>query len=111
MTSSNSIKNAPERCLRLLDELQSLLNEQIKLVRKGDFSASEALAEESGRLVDEFSQIDVSEHVEHRERLERLTKSYRTVIFSVAAEKDRLEKQLQQISRGRKTLRTYHGYG
>ena len=109
--SSDSVKTAPEQSLRLLDELQSLLNEQIKLVRKGDFNVSEALIEETAGLVDELSQIGVSEHKELRERFERLTKSYRTVIFSVAVEKDRLEQQLQQISQGRKTLRIYRGFG
>lgn len=107
--SYDSVDTALDKSLELLDELQSLLNEQIKLVRKSNFSASEALAKEAGRLVDELSQIDASEHLEYRERFECLIKSYRTVIFSVAAEKDRVEKQLQQINQGRKTLRTYRG--
>ena len=110
MMNSDSFKTAPEQTLRLLDELQNLLNEQIKLVRKGDFSTSEALTEKTGRLIDELSQMGILEHPEFRERFERLVKSYRTVIFSVAVEKDRLEKQLQQISQGRKTLRAYRGF-
>ena len=110
MMSSTSVKTAPEQSFHLLNELQSLLNEQIKLLRKGDFSTSEALTEGTGRLVDELGQIDVSDRPEFRERLERLVRSYRTVIFSVAAEKDRLEKQLQQISQARKTLCAYRGF-
>jgi len=109
MMSPDSIKTAPEQSFQLLDELQSLLNEHIRLLRKGDFSTSETLTEGTGRLVDELGQIDVSERPEFTERLERLVRSYRTVIFSVAAEKDRLEKQLQQISQGRKTLCAYRG--
>ena len=110
MMSSDGVKTAPEQPLRPLDELQSLLNEQIKLVRKGDFSTSETLTEGTARLVDELGQIGVSDRPELRERFERLIKSYRTVVFSVAAEKDRIEQQLQQISQGRKTLRTYRGF-
>ena len=110
MMSSASVKTAPGQSFHLLNELQSLLNEQIKLVRKGDFSTSETLTEGTGRLVNELGQTGVSEHPEFAERLERLVRSYQTVIFAVAAEKDRLEKQLQQISQGRKTLRTYRGF-
>ena len=64
MMSYEGVKTAPEQTLRLLDEFQSLLNEQIKLVRKGNFSTSEALTEETGRLIDELGQMGVSEHPE-----------------------------------------------
>lgn len=107
--SLDGVKATPDQPLLLLDELQSLLNEQIRLVRKGKFSATETMAEETGRLIEELGRIDVPERIEIRKRIERLVKSYRIIIFSVAAEKDRVEKQLQQIGQGRKTLRTYRG--
>jgi hypothetical protein len=80
-------------------------------MRKGNLSASDEMAENTGKLVDELSRIDVSRDAELRERFAHLVKSYRTVILSVAAEKDRVEKQLQQIRQGRKTLKTYSGFG
>jgi len=95
----------------LLDELESLLNEQIALARRGDFSASETLAEKSGEIVDKLGRTGALEQCERKERIERLVKSYRTVILSLAAEKDRLEKQLQQIGQGRRTLKAYRGHG
>jgi hypothetical protein len=110
MKNSDSAKITPDQSFQLLDELQSLLNEQIRLVRKGDFSASGALTEETDGLVEQLGQMGLSEHSDFERRFERLVKSYRTVIFSFAAEKDRLEKQLQKIGRGRKTLRAYRGY-
>ncbi len=110
MKNADGVKTEPKPSSALLDELESLLNEQIKSVRKGDFSKSEALTEKTGRLVDELSQIDVSERSDLRERFKGLVKSYRTVIFSFAAEKDRIEKQLQKIGRGRKTLQAYRGH-
>ena len=64
MMSSASVKTAPGQSFHLLNELQSLLNEQIKLVRKGDFSTSETLTEGTGRLVNELGQTGVSEHPE-----------------------------------------------
>jgi len=96
---------------RLLDELESLLNRQIALARRGDFSASETLAEKSGTIIDKLGRTGALEQSERKEQIERLVKSYRTVILSLAAEKDRLEKQLQQIGQGRRTLRTYRGHG
>jgi len=110
MRNYDSTKTQPRPSSCLLDELESLLNEQIKSVRKGDFSKSEAVTEKTGRLVDELSRIDMSEHSDLRERFESLVKSYRTVIFSFAAEKDRIEKQLQKIGQGRKTLHAYRGH-
>lgn len=43
--SLDGVKATPDQPLLLLDELQSLLNEQIRLVRKGKFSATETMAE------------------------------------------------------------------
>jgi len=104
-------KPVPAEQPALLDELESLLNEQIALARRGDFSASETLAEKSGEIVDKLGRTGALEQCERKERIERLVKSYRTVILSLAAEKDRLEKQLQQIGQGRRTLKAYRGHG
>lgn len=97
------------RHLHLLDELQELLNEQMATVRRGDFSASEELAEKSSRIVDQLAQTGAWQEPGITDRRERLVKSYRTIILSVAAEKNRVERQILRIAQGRKTLRAYHG--
>jgi hypothetical protein len=93
-----------------LKKLEDLLNRQIAQVRKGDFLESEVLSEQAGKIVDELGRTSVPESIEFREQFERLTKLYRQAALMVAAEKDRLEKQLQQVGQARKALRTYRGH-
>lgn len=108
---TDSVRTGPGEHMRLLDELESLLNQQMAMARKRNFNTFEELAEESGRIVDELGRMSLPRSADLRERFERLVKSYRTVVLSAATEKDRLEKQLQQISQGRKTLRMYRAIG
>ncbi|MHC4352975.1 MAG: hypothetical protein ACYSTZ_13010 [Planctomycetota bacterium] len=109
MMSTASVSTGPGECIRLLDELERLLNDQIAMARKRNFDVFEELVEKSGGIVDELGRLGVCESSELKERFERLVKSYRTVVLSAAVEKDSLEKQLKQISQGRKTLRMYRG--
>jgi hypothetical protein len=109
--STDSIEIVPNEQARLLDELQSQLEKQIELVRKGDFLASEALTEQSDLAVDELVRTKAFEQTELDDQRWRLAKLYEKLILAVAAEKDRLGKQLQQISQGRKTLRVYRDQG
>ena len=94
----------------LLNRLQSLLERQIELVRRGDFRTSELLTEQSDLVVDELLRTKAFEQTQLEEQRERLAKSYRELTLMVAAEKDHLGKQLQQISQGRKTLKLYRGH-
>ncbi len=109
MVGTDNVKTGPDEHIRLLDELESLLNRQIAVARKRDFDIFEELAEETGKIVDKLSQMGVFESIELKERFDRLVKSYRIVVLSAAAEKESLEKQLQKISQGRKTLKLYRG--
>jgi hypothetical protein len=109
--STDTIEIVPNEQARLLDELQSQLEKQIELVRKGDFLGSEALTEQSDSLVEELVRTKAFEQSEFDDRRRRLAKLYRKLILMVAAEQDHLGKQLQQISQGRKTLRAYRGRG
>lgn len=109
MMSTGSVSTGPGECIRLLDKLERLLNDQIAMARKRNFDVFEELVEKSGGIVDELGRLGVCEASELKERFERLVKSYRTVVLSAAVEKDSLEKQLKQISRGRKALRMYRG--
>ena len=94
----------------LLDRLQSLLERQIELVRRGEYRTSEALTEQSDLVVDELLRTKAFEQTQLDEQREHLAKLYRELTLMVAAEKDRFGKQLQQISQGRKTLKLYRGH-
>ena len=109
--STESVEIISDEQTRLLDELQSLLEKQIEVIHKGDFRTSEALAEQSNSLVAELVRTKTFEKTEFDEHRECLAKLYRELILKAAVEKDRLGKQLQQISQGRKTLKAYRGRG
>ncbi len=111
MMSTDSVETVPDEHPGLLDKLEDLLNSQIAQARKGDFLASEALSEQSGKIVDKLGRTSVPESIEFKEQCERLAKLYRQAILTVAVEKDRMERQLQQVGQGRKTLRAYRGRG
>ncbi|MBL7188336.1 MAG: hypothetical protein ISS70_18580 [Phycisphaerae bacterium] len=109
MMSTDGVEIVPDERQGLLDKLEDLLNRQIAQARKGDFLASEILSEQSGKIVDKLGRTSVPESIEFKEQFERLAKLYRQTILMVAVEKDRLEKQLKQVGRARKTLRAYRG--
>jgi len=109
MMSTDGVEIVPDEHQGMLDKLEDLLNRQIAQVRKGDFLASEILGEQSGKTVDKLGRTSVPESIESKEQFERLAKLYRQAILMLAAEKDRLEKQLLQVGQGRKTLRAYRG--
>ena len=109
MMNTDGVEIVPGEHQGLLDKLEDSLNRQIAQARKGDFLASEILSEQSGKIVDRLDRTSVSESIEFKEQFERLAKLYRQTILMVAVEKDRLEKQLQQVGRARKTLRAYRG--
>lgn len=109
MMSADGVEIVADENTGLLDKLEDLLNRQIAQVRKGDFRASDALSEQSGKTVDELGRIGAPESIESKEQFERLAKLYRQTRLMVAAEKDRLERQLQQVGQARKAFRTYRG--
>ncbi len=109
MMATDDVEIVPDEHPGQLEKLEDLLNRQIAQVRKGDFLESEALSEQSGKIVDKLGATSVPESIEFKEQFERLTKLYGQATLMVAAEKDRLEKQLQQVGQARKALRTYRG--
>ena len=109
MMNTDGVEIVPDKHQGLLNRLEDLLNEQIAKARKGDFLASEILSEQSGKIVDKLGRTSVPESTEFKEQFERLAKLYRQTELIVAVEKDRLEGQLQQVGRARKTLRAYRG--
>jgi hypothetical protein len=108
--STDSVEIVTDEHTGLLDSLEGLLNRQIAQVRKGNFLESEALSEQSDEIVDKLGKTSVPESIEFKEQFERLTKLYRQAMLVVAAEKDRLERQLQQVGLARKTSRVYRGH-
>jgi len=106
---TNSVGTAEAGQEQLLNELRSLLKRQMGLVRKGDFRACELLAEKAGELVEHLKSAKAPEKGDLRGQFESTTKLYREAVLIMAAEKDRLSRQLGQVNQGRKTLKAYRG--
>ncbi|MHC4568776.1 MAG: hypothetical protein ACYTE3_23820 [Planctomycetota bacterium] len=64
MMSTASVSTGPGECIRLLDELERLLNDQIAMARKRNFDVFEELVEKSGGIVDELGRLGVCESSE-----------------------------------------------
>ena len=94
--------------IKLLDDLQSLLEKQIKLVRKGNIDEVEVLSRQAGSLFMEITQAGILELDEFKERQEQLRKLHKSLCLTIAAQKAGVAEKLSQVRKGRKTLKTYH---
>ena len=97
--------------MRLLDNLQNLLEKQIEMARKSNFRRVETLAEQADSIVEKIVKTKAFEQPEFSGSRERLTKLYRKLELILSAGKDSIEKQLWQVGSGKKTLQTYRNSG
>ncbi len=91
----------------LLDNLQQRLQTQIDKVRINDYRSLEAALQETGSAITEISENKLFQQPQCRQRLAEISKLYRQLTLSVAVGKDTVEKQLQKIGRGKKTVQAY----
>ena len=68
--------------VHLLDNLQSLLEEQIEMARRSNFHRVEALAGQADSIVEKIVKTKVLEHPRFDSRREHLTKLYK-IFFTV----------------------------
>ena len=107
--STDNANITSDKQIHLLDDLQSLLEKQIEMARKSNFRSVEVLAEQADSIVDEIVRTRAFKQAEFNNRRECLAKLYKGLELMLAAEKYHLDKQLQRISEGKKTLRAYRG--
>lgn len=91
-----------------LDDLQGLLEKQIKLARQGNISKLEVLSKCCGPLVDKVVRAGILESVGFGNRREQLQKLYRELHLTVTAQKAEDAENLSRIRKGKKTIQTYH---
>lgn len=96
-----------EEQTHLLDDLQSLLENQIEMARKSNFRRVEALAEQADSVVKEIVKTNAFEQPGADFQREHLTKLYQKLELILTAGKDSVGKQLQKIGNVRKTIRAY----
>jgi hypothetical protein len=97
--------------IRLLDDLQDLLEKQIEMARRGNFRRVEELAGQADSIVAMIVQTKVLQQPEFDGRREHLTKLYKKLELMLAAGKNAAGRQLRRVGSGRKTLQAYRKYG
>ncbi len=98
-----------DKQIHMLDELQSLLEEQIKLAQRGNPASRriEVLSKQANSLVGRIVQSGILESAEFKNRQEHLKKLYDTLRLAITAQKADTSTKLNQIRRGKKTIETY----
>ena len=97
--------------MRLLDDLQGLLEKQIEMARRGNLRRVEALAGQADSVVARIVQTKVLQQPEFDDRREHLTKLYKKLELMLATGKDAVNRQLRRVGSGRKILHACRKYG
>ncbi len=95
--------------IRLLAELENLLERQIELARRGSFTGLHQLAGRCEPLVAKIMAAGLLEKPDHKVQRERLAKLYRDLQLMLSAQKNAVAEQLKSIRKGKRTLATYRG--
>ena len=91
----------------LLDNLQSLLEKQIEMARKGNFRRVETLTEQADSVVEKIVKTKILDQPEFDNQRKYMVKLYERLQLILAAGKDSVGKQLKQVTNVRKTLHAY----
>ncbi len=92
---------------QLLDELESLLNRQLQLVRRGELSVVGTLMQETEALVAKVTHLGVHGTPEFERRRERLQRLCDTLSLVLTTARSAVDGEIKQIRQGQKVLATY----
>ncbi len=95
--------------VRLLDELHSVLTNQLQLARQGNSTNKQfgVLTSKASALVKEIERTGILDRNELRYRRETLRKRYENLCLIVAAQKANVCRELSRIRKGKKTISVY----
>ena len=93
--------------IRRLDNLQSLLEKQIEMARKGNFRRVETLTEQTDSVVEKIVKTKILDQPEFDNQRKYMVKLYERLQLILTAGKDSVGRQLQQVGSGKKTLHVY----
>ncbi len=91
----------------LLDNLQNLLEKQIEMARKSKFRRVEELAAKSDCIVEKIIGTKEIERKEFASARKNISDLYKRLELILITGKDSVNKQIRQISEGKKTLKAY----
>ena len=90
-----------------LDVLENLLESQIELAQQGNIGDVELLRKQADSLVEKITQEDFLESPEFQNRREKLKKLYGNLCLALTAAKADTSAKINQVGKGRKTIKTY----
>jgi hypothetical protein len=97
--------------ISILDELQDLLAQQLKLAHQGNPAGEkiEALCRQADCLVKEIKQAGMLDRPEFENQKNKLNKLYKNLHLALTAQREDTAEKLSQVRRGRKIVETYRG--
>jgi len=97
--------------ISMLDELQSLLQQQLELAHQGNSTGEriEVLGRQADCLVEKITQAGILERPEFESQRKKLKKSYENLHLAITAHKAETTEKLCHIRRGRNIVETYRG--
>ncbi len=101
------LDNGMSRFTSELDQLQKLLEEQVKLAQQGDVNKVEAVSNKAGDLVERLAKAGVVGSAEFKSRREQLVKLYDRLALAVASQKADTAGELKHLRKGKKTIDAY----
>lgn len=93
-----------------LDELENLLEKQIRLSHRGSANNLEQLTNQADRLVKEIAQTGILQLSETNNRREHIKALYADLCLTLTAQKADLAERIHQIHRVIKTVESYRNY-
>jgi hypothetical protein len=105
--STQNADIVPDKQINLLDDLQNLLERQIKSASQNNISEVEALSKQADCLIEKISQTRILEQAEFKERRRQLQKLYDRLHLAIATQQAETTEHLSWVRRGKKTIEAY----
>ena len=91
----------------LIDELHTLLKNQIQMLRNSKYQKFEKLIEQSNAIIAEITKNPSLLTPELKNRARQIDRLYREIELIIESEKSAVDKQLQKLTFGKRTIRAY----
>jgi hypothetical protein len=105
--NSNNANIIPDKQIYLLDDLQILLERQIKLACQSNISDVEVLSKQTDCLVKEISQIGILQQASFKGRRKKLQQLYDRLYLVISTQKAETAEHLSCVRKGKKAIETY----
>jgi hypothetical protein len=104
---TDSVEIIPDEQIHLLDELQSLLEKQIELARRGNINEIDVLSKQASSIVGKIFRSGILESSEFKSQHEQLRKLYHDLCLALTAQQVETAEELSRVRKGKKTIETY----